>query len=192
MADFIGDDLRGSRFDRVDLTGAEFRAADLCEARFRGVDFRGVVMSGVELADVRIDGEIQNLLINGVDVATLVEAELDRRDPDRPRMRPTDPSSFREAWDIIERRWDATVRRARGLDPALLHESVDGEWSFIETLRHLVFATDAWVRRAILGDPSPWDRSTCRGTRCRTPRRPRGTATSVPRSRRCWRCAATG
>jgi DinB superfamily len=30
-------------------------------------------------------------------------------------------------------------------------------WSFIETLRHLVFATDAWIRRAILGDRSPWD-----------------------------------
>ena len=41
--------------------------------------------------------------------------------------------------------------------PELLHERVDGEWSFIETLRHLVFATDAWVRRAILGEPSPWD-----------------------------------
>jgi hypothetical protein len=25
-------------------------------------------------------------------------------------------------------------------------------------LRHLVFATDAWVKRAILGEPSPWDR----------------------------------
>jgi DinB superfamily len=34
---------------------------------------------------------------------------------------------------------------------------VDGEWSFTETLRHLVFATDAWIRRGILGDPSPWD-----------------------------------
>jgi hypothetical protein len=41
--------------------------------------------------------------------------------------------------------------------PELLHERVDDEWSFIETLRHLVFATDAWVRRAILGQPSPWD-----------------------------------
>ena len=37
-----------------------------------------------------------------------------------------------------------------------MHESVDGEWSFIETLRHLAFATDAWVRRGILGDPAPW------------------------------------
>src|SRR4029453_1101890 len=89
--------------------------------------------------------------------APLVEAELDRRDPDRAKLRPTDPAGFREAWDIVERLWDRTVERARGFEPALLHESVDGEWSFIETLRHLMFATDAWIRRGILGDPSPWD-----------------------------------
>ena len=72
-------------------------------------------------------------------------------------MRPTDPAGFRDAWDVVERLWGETVARARRLDPELLHESVGGEWSFIETLRHLVFATDAWIRRAILGDPSPWD-----------------------------------
>ena len=72
-------------------------------------------------------------------------------------MRPTDPAGFREAWDVLERLWDQTVERARQLPPELLHESVDEEWSFTETLRHLVFATDAWVRRAILGDPAPWD-----------------------------------
>lgn len=157
MVDFTADDLSGSRFERVDLTGSDFRACDLSHTRFRGVDLSDVVMRGVELVDVRIDGEIKNLLVNGVDVAPLVDAELDRRDPDRARMRPTDPAGFREAWGIIERLWDGTVERARGLDPGLLHQSVDGEWSFIETLRHLVFATDAWVRRAILGDASPWD-----------------------------------
>jgi hypothetical protein len=156
MGEFTGEDLSGSRFLRVDLTDAEFRDADLSRAQFRGVAFHGVVMRGVELGDVRIDGEIKNLVINGVDVAPLVDAELDRRDPDRVKMRPTDPAGFREAWDLVERLWDGTVERARGLDPQLLHESVDGEWSFIETLRHLVYATDAWVRRAILGDPSPW------------------------------------
>jgi hypothetical protein len=78
--------------------------------------------------------------------------------PDRLRMRPTTPDGFREAWDVVERLWAGTVERARRLpDPALLHESVDGEWSFIETLRHLSFATGCWVRRAILGDPAPWD-----------------------------------
>lgn len=157
MADFTEDDLSGSRFIHVNLTDAEFRAADLSRARFRGVDLSGVAMRGVELVDVRIDGEIQNLVVNGIDVAPLVHAELDRRDPDRARMRPADPAGFQEAWDIVERRWDGTIKRARGLDAGLLHQSVDGEWSFLETLRHLVFATDAWVRRAILGDPSPWD-----------------------------------
>lgn len=152
VADFDGDDLRGSRFDRVDLSGAAFFAVDLSNARFRGTDLRGVVMRGVELVDAQIDGEIERLLVNGVDVAPFVEAELDRRDPDRPRMRPTDPQGFRDAWDVVERLWEGTVDRTRRLDPQLLHESVDGEWSFIQTLRHLV-ATDAWVRRAILGDP---------------------------------------
>ena len=157
MADFIGADLRGSRFERVDLSGAQLRAVDLAGARFDGVDLSGAVMRGVELVGVQIHGEIENLTINGVDIGPLVNAELDRRYPDRAKMRPVDPAGFREAWEILTRLWDQTVARARRLPPGLLHESVDGEWSFIETLRHLVFATDAWIRRGILGDPSPWD-----------------------------------
>jgi hypothetical protein len=115
------------------------------------------VMRGVELVDADIYGEIVNLTINGVDVGPLVDAELNRRYPDRAKMRPADPAGFREAWDVVERMWRETVERAGRLQPELLHESVDGEWSFIETLRHLVFATDAWIRRAVLGDPAPWD-----------------------------------
>jgi DinB superfamily/Pentapeptide repeats (8 copies) len=156
MADFENADLRGSRFERVDLTGARLFAVDLSDASFRGVRLNGTVMRGVELGNVDISGEIMNLTINGVDVGPLIEAELDRRYPDRPKMRPADPAGFREAWDIVGRLWDGTVARAREMPPGLLHETVDGEWSFIETLRHLVFATDAWVRRAILGDPAPW------------------------------------
>ena len=68
-------------------------------------------------------------------------------------MRPTDPEGFREAWDIVERLW-AAPSMGSGVRPEQLHESVDGEWSFIETLRHLAFATDAWVRRGI-PDPAP-------------------------------------
>jgi hypothetical protein len=157
MADFIRADLRGSRFERVDLSGAQLRAVDLTGARFRGVDLSGVVMRGAGLLDVDINGEIENLRINGVDVGPLVDAELNRRYPDRAKMRPADPAGFRAAWDVLERLWAQTAGRARRLPPELLHESVDGEWSFIETLRHLVFATDARIRRAMLGDPAPWD-----------------------------------
>ncbi len=157
MANFMGEDMSGARFERVDLPRADFRAVRLSQAQFRGVDFSGVVMRGVEFVDARIDGEIESLVINGVDVAPLVSAELDRRDPDRVKMRPTDPAGFREAWELVERLWSGTVEVARRLDPDVLHESVDREWSFIETLRHLVFATDAWVRRVIVGESARWD-----------------------------------
>jgi hypothetical protein len=157
MADFIRVDLRGSRFERVDLSGAQLRAVDLTGARLRGVSLNGAVMRGVELVNADIYGEVENLTINGVDIGPLIDAELNRRDPDRAKMRPTDPAGFREAWDILARLWDGTVDHARRLPPQLLHESVDAEWSFIETLRHLVFAADSWIRRTILGDPSPWD-----------------------------------
>ena len=157
MADFVDADMRGSVFERADLSGARFRTVDLSGASFRGADMSDIVMRGVELTRVDINGEIESLIINGVDVGPLIDAELNRRYPDRAKMRPADPAGFREAWDTVERLWDGTVRRARDLPPALLHESVDGEWSFTETLRHLVFATDSWIRRAILGDPLPWD-----------------------------------
>jgi uncharacterized damage-inducible protein DinB len=155
--DFDGVRMRGSTFHEVDLSGARFHGVYLTDTDFRDVMFGRVRMRGVELMDVDITGEISNLTINGVDVAPLVTAELERRHPELATMRPADPAGFREAWAVLERLWAGTVDRARGMDPALLHESVDGEWSFVETLRHLAFATDAWIRRGILGDPTPWD-----------------------------------
>ena len=156
MAEFVDMDLRGSRFERVDLRDARINASDLRGAHFRGNAMHRVSMRGVELIDVAIDGEVVNLTINGIEVGAFVEAELNRRSPDRVKMRPTNPEGFREAWDVVERLWTQTVDRARRLGPESLHQSVDEEWSFIETLRHLVFATDSWLRRAILGDPAPW------------------------------------
>jgi hypothetical protein len=56
-----------------------------------------------------------------------------------------DPDGLATAWARLQQRWAATVDRARRLRGPLLDERVDGEWSFVETLRHLVFVTDAWV-----------------------------------------------
>ena len=156
MAEFRSQDLSGARFEDVYLTGAQFRDVDLRNARFRLVDLTGASIRGAELVDVELYGELSNVRINGVDVVPLLEAELNRRYPERATMRPEDEAGFREAWAVLEGLWAGTVERARGVDPDLLHERVDGEWSFIENLRHLVFATDAWVRRAILGEPAPW------------------------------------
>jgi hypothetical protein len=157
MAEFTSEDLSRSRFEDVYLTGAHFHDVDLRDARFSLVDLTGVTVRGALVVGAEISGEVESLLVNGVDVAPLVEAELNRRYPDRALMRPADADGYRAAWAALERLWPQTVQRARGLDPELLHRQVDGEYSFIETLRHLVFATDAWLLRAVLGQPEPWD-----------------------------------
>ena len=166
MTEFLDADLSGSTFERVSLRSARFSQVYLNDARLRRVDMSGmevkgalfnhVKMRGVELYDVEISGDLQNVTINGVEIAPLVEAELNRRDPLRMKMHPDDVPGFQEAWAIVQDLWADTVERARRLPESALHESVDGEWSFIQTLRHLNFATAAWIGRMILGDPSPW------------------------------------
>ncbi len=146
MTDYLREDWSHSRFEEIDFS----------QSRFHNVYFQEAVIRGAWLQRVEIDGYIDEVTINGVDVGPLVEAELDRRDPDRSLVRPTNADEFRVAWQVVGRRWDAAVQRARALPEDLLHERVDGEWSFIETLRHLVMATDAWVLRAVLGHPAPY------------------------------------
>jgi hypothetical protein len=90
VTDFTHENLSGARFEDVHLTGADFHGVDLTGARFRLVDMTGVTIRGADLVDVEISGQIENLRINGVDVAPLVEAELDRRHPGRAKMRPSD------------------------------------------------------------------------------------------------------
>jgi uncharacterized protein YjbI with pentapeptide repeats len=150
--------LRDATFDQVLLTGATMRSVDFSDAEFRNVRFSRTRMRGVELVDVVIDAQLRNVVVNGVDIGPLVDAELNRRMPERAKMRPGDADAFREAWSILERLWDHTLTRAKTFPESELHRSVGGEWSFIQTLRHLNFASAAWVGRMIVGDPSPWHR----------------------------------
>ena len=166
MTDFTEQDLSGSTFRRVNLSGATFREAHLTDALIRDVDLSrtrvraayldGVRMTGVEVPDMEIYGEVVRLLVNGVDVVPLVEAELNRRMPERALMSPTDLAGFREAFATLDRLWAGTVEKARALPPTTLHEQVGEEWSFTETLRHLGFAHACWVGGVVLADPSPW------------------------------------
>ena len=164
--DFTGQDLAGSSFRRVNLSGSTFREVHLTEALLHDVDLSGtrvraayldgVRMTGVEVPDLEIYGELGRLVVNGVDVVPLVEAELNRRMPERAQMSPTDVAGFRDAFATLDRLWAGTVEKARALPPEALHEQVDEEWSFIETLRHLGFAHACWVGGVVLADPSPW------------------------------------
>jgi hypothetical protein len=148
-------------FTRTDeMAGATFVGVDLTGARFVETDLSGVVMRGVEVADVDIDAPWlvhgERLLVNGVDVIPFVEAELDRRFPGRADRRAADPEGLRAAWAALESAWTATLDRVDAMPPGTVDVSVAGEWTFAQTLRHLVLATDLWLRRAILGVEQPF------------------------------------
>jgi hypothetical protein len=134
------------RFDDEDLTGVEFRECDLTRARF----------VGVVMQDAEIDGLVSNLVVNGVEVMPYVEAELDRRHPVRLLIRSDEPTDLREAWRQLRDDWTKTAERVRSMPTGSEHQGVDGEWSMVETLRHLVFVHDSWFRRCVLGLTEPF------------------------------------
>jgi uncharacterized protein YjbI with pentapeptide repeats len=136
----------GSRVDDLDLSGVHLH----------GTNLEGARLTETYLMGADISGDIEGLKLNGVEVEPLVQAELDRRYPDRVKLRASDAAGLREAWSMVERLWAATTERAQRLPESLQRERVGGEWSIVETLRHLVFATDCWLFRAIRLEPHPY------------------------------------
>jgi len=135
-----------AKFEDQDLTDVEFRECDLTRAR----------LIGVVMQDAVIDGLVSNLVVNGVEVMTYVEAELDRRHPVRLLMRSADPADLAEADRRLRADWAATIERVRGMRHGAEHQRVGGEWSAVETLRHLIFVHDSWFRRCCLGSTRPF------------------------------------
>src|ERR1700740_3679173 len=85
---YSGGYCRAWRFEDQDPTDAEFRECDLTRAR----------LIGVVMQDAVIDGLVSNLVVNGVEVTSYVEAELDRRHPVRLLIRSADPADLQEAF----------------------------------------------------------------------------------------------
>ncbi len=129
-----------TRYVDEDLEGAEFRECNLNNAR----------LIGVIMQDAVIDGLVTNLVVNGVEVTDYVEAELDRRYPVRELIRSDDLADVRRGLRQLRTDWAETVERMRR-SPGIEHESVNDEWSAVQTLRHLVFVHDSWFRRCCLG-----------------------------------------
>jgi hypothetical protein len=140
-----------------EFRGARFDVADLRGARFTDCDLTGVTIRDGWLVDVSISGHLSNFTVNDVDVTEFVNAELDRRHPARVQFREGQTADdVRATWDTIERLWGKAVERAGRLPAPALAEQVDEEWSFEQTLRHLIFITDAWASRTVLDEPMPY------------------------------------
>jgi hypothetical protein len=145
-----GDDVMPEEFEDRDLRDAVFWGVDLTGATFRDVNLTDVTISHARVVHVDIDAEVQHLTVNGVDVTAYVNAH-DPWYPLRSMLRPDEVAGMRETWDALQSTWAVTLERARRLPDAALLESVAGEWSFRDTLRHLVFAMDKWFTVPIIG-----------------------------------------
>jgi hypothetical protein len=143
--------LRDRTFRSRSLRGSRFVDCDLGEVVVRGSDVAGMEIDSPWL----LEGD-SSLVVNGVDVVPLVEAELSRRFPGRELRVAEDPSGLRAAWAALESTWAATLDRATSMPSGTVDASVDGEWSFAQTLRHLVMATDTWLGRAVLEREQPY------------------------------------
>src|SRR5262249_59401986 len=133
-----------------DLTDAVFWGADLSRARFRDVNLTGVRISHSFLVDVDIDAFVDRLVVNGVDVTEYVN-ERDPWYPVRAMIRASEPEGLRSAWVALGEVWAPTIARAQALGEEKAQESVNEEFSFVQTVRHLVMAMDKWFTAPILG-----------------------------------------
>ncbi|GAA1426371.1 DinB family protein [Microlunatus lacustris] len=141
------DQFRGARIHLSDLAGLEIRDCEV--SGLKVVDCYG--------SDVRLSGDFERVVVNDVDVTAHVQAELDRQHPTRVLARDAaSTDDYRAAWDAVEKSWGATLDRVRTWPAAVLHEQVDGEWSFVQTQRHLLFAEDAWLGSAVLEEAAPY------------------------------------
>lgn len=139
-----------------DFEGATFVRTSFTDATVRFCDVSGMTMRGVDCDGFEIDSHdlfFGKLFVNGVDVVPLVDAELNRQFPGRELQKAETPEGLREAWDAVRAAWQETTEAT----PAELRDvQVDGEWSLAQTLRHLILATDAWLRGAVEGIDQPF------------------------------------
>ena len=138
-------------FEGARVVGASFKGAIL-----RSCDLSGVTMRSVEVNGLDIDGHdllFGSLVVNGVDVVPLVDAELNRLFPGRELQTAQTPQGLRDGWVAVQDAWEATVSNT----PAdLVDAHIDDEWSLAQTLRHLVLATDAWLRGGVMRIEQPF------------------------------------
>jgi len=133
-----------------DLMDAVFWGADLSRATFRDVNLTGVHISHAWLVDVEIDALVERMVVNGVDVTDYVN-QHDPWYPLRTMLRPTTPADMRTTWAALEAEWADTIAEAVALPGDDARRSVNDEFSFVQTVQHLVFAVDKWFTVPVLG-----------------------------------------
>ena len=157
------EDKMSQIFEHCDMAGSVFRDVNLGGATFEDVNLAGATIRNANLEGLRIeDANIKGLTVFGFRVDELLQAELDRRDPERARLKMRDlcdPEAVREVMARVEELRAAFRQRLRAMDAGLLATRPGAdEWSALENVRHMLFAEDVYLNRFILQNDKPLNR----------------------------------
>ncbi len=151
----------GERFENRDMAGTLFHNVNLYGTTFDDVNLENARIYNANLRNMTIDdANIAGLTIFGVRVDQLIEAEFDRRDPERARLRMRDifdPDEVRCVLAHLDEVRAEFYARLRATPPDMLiaHPGPD-RWSALEHVRHLVFAEDMYLDHWLLRNDQPW------------------------------------
>jgi hypothetical protein len=149
------------RFENRDMAETLFHNVNLYGTTFDDVNLEGARIYNANLRNMTIDdANIAGLTIFGVRVDQLIEAEFDRRDPERVRLRIHDIFDPEEVRRVLARLDEVRAEfyaRLRATPPDMLnaHPGPD-RWSALEHVRHLVFAEDMYLNHWLLRNEQPW------------------------------------
>ena len=139
-------EFEGETFFRTSFKGAKLRACDVSGVTMRGVDVDGLDIDSHDLF-------FGSLIVNGVDVVPYVDAELNRQFPGRELQKAQTPEGpSRRLGGGAGRVGDNADEHA----PRTGGRPRRGGMVLAQTLRHLVLATDAWLRGGILRMQQPF------------------------------------
>jgi uncharacterized damage-inducible protein DinB len=153
----------GRKFENENLEGSMFRCVNLHQATFEDVNLGDAKISNANLAGVSIDNaNLLGMTIFGIRIDHLIDSELDRRDPERAKLRMKDIHSPEEVRRVIHKldevRGNLRTTLSSVPQDQLCERPAEGKWSAIEHLRHLVFAEDLYINRWILRNNEPFSR----------------------------------
>ncbi len=147
-------------FENQDLAAATFHNVNLHRATFTDVNLGGATIRDANLKDMTIrEANIDGLTIFDLRIDHLIEAELDRRDPERLRLRMVDvynPDNVRQIMSRLDDLRATFYAQLRAIDHAtLIKRPQEDEWSILEIVRHLLFVEDMYITWWTLQSETP-------------------------------------
>ena len=76
--------------------------------------------------------------------------------PPEPQRVPADPADAQQRAAALSQQLRTTTERAAKFGDDDLHRGVNGEWSTVQSLRHLVMVIDVWLSKTIAGEDDPF------------------------------------